>query len=173
MRVARPVSRESATFGSSANRTWRAWGIGCQSTPARPGTQSWLLRLSGVPVEPGVGVRHDAEMARRSTAEAAEDSLWDDLAPDDPDETSPSTNMSENILGDAKEAVNTMDVDALSEAAEVFDKLAAHGKGFTVLDMQGFQELMLKLSQDEKGKKLLKLLMGNVETKVRRNSRER
>ena len=115
----------------------------------------------------------DAEMARRSTAEAAEDSLWDDLAPDDPDETSPSTNMSENILGDAKEAVNTMDVDALSEAAEVFDKLAAHGKGFTVLDMQGFQELMLKLSQDEKGKKLLKLLMGNVETKVRRNSRER
>ena len=63
-----------------------------------------------------------------STAEAAEDSLWDDLAPDDPDETSPSTNMSENILGDAKEAVNTMDVDALSEAAEAFDKLAAHGK---------------------------------------------
>ena len=42
-----------------------------------------------------------------------------------------------------------------------------------MLDMQGFQELMLKLSQDEKGKKLLKLLMGNVETKVRRNSRER
>ena len=106
-------------------------------------------------------------MARRSTAEAAEDSLWDDLAPDDPDETSPSTNMSENILGDAKEAVNTMDVDALSEAAEVFAKLAAHGKD-SPADMQGFQELMLKLSQDEKGKKLLKLLMGNVETKVRR-----
>ena len=41
------------------------------------------------------------------------------------------------------------------------------------MNQSQFQELMLKLSQDEKGKKLLKLLMGNVETKVRRNSRER
>ena len=115
----------------------------------------------------------DAESARRSTAEGAEDSLWDELAPDDPDETAgSSTQMSANILGEAKEAVNTMDVEALSEAAEVFDKLAAHGKGFTVLDTQGFQELIMKLASDEKGKKLLKLLMGTVEGKVRRKSRE-
>ena len=91
-------------------------------------------------------------------AEEAEDALWAELAGDD-DEDTPKMQLSENLLGGAKEAVKSMPTEALEETAAVFDKLAAHGKGFAVLDIQEFQQLMMKLAKDEQGKKLLKLLL--------------
>ena len=59
----------------------------------------------------------------------------------------------------AAAAAASMSSDELAGTAEVFDKLAAHGKGFAVIDAQEFKTLLLKLADDEAGKQLLKQLM--------------
>ena len=107
---------------------------------------------------------HNAKAITNAAAEA-EDSLWNDLAPDEDEGASaPSPAISENIL-QAKAAVETMEREEAEETAILFEKLASHGKGFAVLDIQEFQELMLKLAKDPRGAKLLRVLLGKVSSR--------
>ena len=92
-----------------------------------------------------------------SAAEQAASSLWDELAPED-ESSGPAIAMSENIT-QAKAAAASMSTEELTATADLFDKLAAHGKGFAVIDAQEFQSLLLKLADDEAGKRLLRLLL--------------
>ena len=96
-----------------------------------------------------------------SAAEVASDSLWAELADEDEDDggADAGTAMSANIFTEAKQAAEDMDDEEASNTAALFDKFAAHGKGFAVIDRTAFQELVLQLTQDPKGQKLLKLLM--------------
>lgn len=93
----------------------------------------------------------------KAAAEEAEELLWADLAP----EEGPGATVSENMM-QAREAVQSMEKEEAAETAILFDKLAAHGKGFTVLDLEEFQSLMLKLARDDRGRKLLQLLLSRV-----------
>ena len=93
----------------------------------------------------------------KAAAEEAEELLWADLAPED----GPGATVSENIL-QVREAVQSMEKEEAEETAILFDKLAAHGKGFTVLDLEEFQSLMLRLARDDRGRKLLQLLLSRV-----------
>ena len=68
-----------------------------------------------------------------------------------------SSNMSANLL--TTKTVDGMADDEAEHAAETFDRLVAHGKGFAVLDSQEFESLLLALAKDEKGAKLLQLLL--------------
>ena len=136
--------------GDEGRMTWEApaWsGLGNETAPG--------AGIGSAPTAPAA----TSGGAVASAAEEAEDSLWADLAPDGED--APTTAMSENIL-QAKQAVEMMAPDEAAQAADVFDKLAAHGKGFAVLDVEEFQSLLLKLATDERGKKLLRLLLSKV-----------
>ena len=118
----------------------------------------------------------------RFDRDAAEDDLWDDLAPDEagPAEAGAGTsNVSQNLTEDwatktseAEEAIQMMEEDEIKGAAECFERLASHGRGHVLLDVQEFQELLMKLSMDEKGRKLLELLLVRPKAKRRRRSRE-
>ena len=111
----------------------------------------------------------------------AEDELWDDLAPDEAGsaEEVAVSNVSQNLsdnweakTSEAEQAIKMMEEDEVKDAAECFDRLAAHGKGHVVLDVQEFQELLMKLSMDDKGRRLLELLLVRPKAKRRQRSRE-
>lgn len=59
----------------------------------------------------------------------------------------------------ASRAILAMSDDEAKQAAELFERLAAYGKGAVVLDQQEFISLLTKLSADEKGRQLLELLL--------------
>lgn len=98
----------------------------------------------------------------RTPSEEVEDSLWDELAPDDAAPDGSATAISENILSDGKAAVEAMDRDEAAEVATLFDKLAAHGKGFALLDAEEFAKVLMALAKDERGQKLLRILMAKM-----------
>ena len=94
--------------------------------------------------------------------EEAEDELWGELAPEDGD----TIQLSQNLRSDwdlkkeaATQALEMMGTEEAERAAECFDRLAAAGRGYVVIDVQEFQELLMKLSQDPGGRKLLELLL--------------
>lgn len=59
----------------------------------------------------------------------------------------------------ASRAILAMSDDEAKQAAELFERLAAYGKGAVVLDQQEFISLLKKLTVDEKGRQLLELLL--------------
>jgi hypothetical protein len=119
------------------------------------------------PVEAGLHNSSLASQFKRTEAEEVEHELWAELVEELDDQGKDeliqmSANLSEEWAAktaDASEAISTMDEDAARETAEIFDRLAAHGTGHVVLDLQEFQSLLLKLAEDEKGSKLLGLLL--------------
>ena len=91
-----------------------------------------------------------------------EDELWSELAPEDADAIQLSRNLQSEW--DAKKEAATqalveMSTEEAECAAECFDRLAAAGRGHVVLDVQEFQELLVTLSRDTGGRKLLELLL--------------
>lgn len=101
--------------------------------------------------------------------EEAEQELWGDLAGSSSggaDDGVATENVSANLLVDlgdeSQQFVETRDAmenEEAAQAAECFDRLASHGMGHVVLDLQEFQELLLKLAADPKGQKLLNILL--------------
>lgn len=119
------------------------------------------------PLESGLQNSSLASEFKRSEAEEVENELWAELVEESDGQGKDGlVQMSANLkeewaskTADASMAIRTMDDDEAMEAADIFDRLAAHGTGHVVLDVQEFQSLLLKLAEDEKGCKLLRLLL--------------
>ena len=118
----------------------------------------------GTPVVMGTRLTPVTGYVRRSHVE---DELWSALAPPD-DESSPQTEVSANLQAllherqvGAQTAVATMAEEEACAIADVFGSLVAHGQGEAPLDLSTFQALMTKLKNDDKGAKLLALLLSN------------
>jgi hypothetical protein len=141
--------------------------VGLETPSDLAGNNEESLITWQAPKESGLQNSQMAAQFRRTSAEEMEEQLWAELVREDEEEGKKEmSQLSSNLQGqwnskaaDATSAIQTMDDNEAKETADIFDRLAAHGSGHVVLDLQEFKDLLLKLAEDEKGRSLLNLLL--------------
>ncbi len=139
--------------------------------PSMPGLQN-----SRAVTDMGGWYKEEEDEGARQAAEerraAADDHMWNELTDESTEYTS---NVSSNLFDELKEehlkaahAVKAMDDAEQMQAASVFNKLAAHGRGTSKLSLDEFSSLLSTLAEDENGQALLQLLVAK--RKVRATS---
>ncbi len=139
--------------------------------PSMPGLQN----SRAVNDKAGWYMEEEDEGARKAAEErraAADDNMWNELTDEGAEYTS---NVSSNLFDELKDehlkaarAVRAMDDSEAKQAASVFNKLAAHGRGTSKLSLDEFSSLLSTLAEDENGQALLQLLVAK--RKVRATS---
>lgn len=101
----------------------------------------------------------DAAAASSATGRAeAESALWQEAGISTPKGGRQSAAMSANLMVELGHVTESLDEDAAREVADLFERLAAHGHGVTVLSKPEFNSLVAQLTSTPEGRELVRLL---------------